>query len=170
MKQHDIKQERILNGNTFYVRPFGAFKAVNLSGEIFSLLIPIITGVAPVAAGANIREDNTSVLDIDIGKAAPYLSNAMNGINGDRIERLLKKLLIQYRNISVAIDGESAAQLLTEEIADEVFCGDAQDMFILAYDVIRVNYSGFFEKVGDRFGGVVNALLKMTEESGNTVS
>ena len=160
MKQHDTKHERDLNGNTFYVRPFGAFKAANLSGEILSLLTPILAGVAPIVAGATVEGDNISLLDMDAEKAAPHLASAMSGINGEKLEALLKKMLIQYKNVSVQLDGKDEAELLTEDLANEVFCGDTQDMFILAFDVIKVNYSGFFKKLGGQFGGVLNALVE----------
>ena len=159
MKKHEIKQERVLSGNRFFVRPFGAFKAANMSGEIISLLTPILAGVAPIIAGAEVKDGNVSVLDMDAEKAAPHLANAMGGINGDKLEALLKKLLIQYKNVSVELEGEHEAQILTEDVADDVFCGDTQDMFILAFDVIKANYSGFFKKLGGQFGGVINALL-----------
>jgi len=158
MRQHEVKQERTLGDNTYYVRPFGAFKAANMSGEIMSLLTPILAGVAPIIAGAEIVGDNISLLDMDAEKAAPHLSNAMSGINGDKLEALLRKLLIQHKNISVEVDGKEA-QPLTADLADELFCGDTQDMFILAFDVIKVNYSGFFKKLGGQFGGVINAMM-----------
>jgi hypothetical protein len=160
MKQHEVKQERTLNGNTFYVRPFGAFKAANMSGEILSLLTPVLAGVAPIIAGAEIQGDNVTLLDMDAEKAAPHLAKAMDGINGDKLEALLLKLLIQYKNISVQLDGENEAQLLTRDLADEVFCGDTQDMFILAFDVIKVNYAGFFKRLGGQFGEAIKGLLE----------
>lgn len=159
MKQHEVMKERTLGGHTFYVRPFGAFKAANISGEIMSLIMPILAGVAPIVSGAKIQSDNISLLDMDAEKAASHLANAASGINGDKLEALFKKLLIQHKNISVELEGERDVQTLTVDIADEVFCGDAQDMFILAFDVIKVNYSGFFKKLGDQYGDVINAIL-----------
>ena len=155
MKQHEIKQERVLGGNTFYVRPFGAFKAANMSGEIMSILMPIIARAAPIAVGAEVKNGVINLLDMDAEKAAPHLANAMSGISGDKLELLLRKLLIQHKNISVEIDGKDA-ETLTADLADELFCGDMQDMFILAFDVIKANYSGFFEKLGSQFGRAIN--------------
>ena len=175
MKQHEVKQKRTLSGNVFHVRPFGAFKAANMSGEILSLLTPILAGVAPIIAAADVSGDDVSFLDMDAEKAAPHLANAMSGISGDKLEALLKKLLIQHGNISVEIQNENgsmkSAELLTEDLANEVFCGDTQDLFILAFDVIKVNFSGFFKKLGGQYGGVINALLaKGSPSSENTES
>ena len=152
MKRFDVKQERELSGNKFYIRPFGAFKAANMSGEIVSLLTPVLAHVAPIMADVKVKGDTANILDMDAEKAAPYLANAMSGISGDKLELLLKKLLIQYKNISVELEGETEAQILTEDLADEIFCGETQDMFILTFDVIKANYSGFFKRLGGQFG------------------
>ena len=162
MKQHEVKQERTLNGNTFYVRPFSALTSANISGELATLVTPVLTSLAPIFAGATDKENDSSLLNIDATEAAPHLATAMSGLSGDKVETLLKKLLIQHKNISVELEGEKGAQLFTEDIANEVFCGEAQDMFILAFDVIKANYSGFFKRLGGRFGEGINALLERT--------
>ena len=50
---------------------------------------------------------------------------------------------------------------MTEDLADEIFCGDTQDMFILAFDVIQANYSGFFKRLGGQFGEAIKAFTVM---------
>jgi hypothetical protein len=99
-------------------------------------------------------------MDIDIETVVPALANGMSGISGDKLEALLKKLLVKYKNVSVQVEGDNEAQVLTEDLANEVFCGEAQGMFILAVDVIKVNYSGFFAKLGSQFGGLLNGLIQ----------
>ena len=44
--------------------------------------------------------------------------------------------------------------------SNEVFCEDVQDMFLLAFEVIRTNYNGFFKKLGGRFGSLIEGLTK----------
>jgi len=166
-RQHDVKAERDLNGNRFYIRPFPAFAAANLSGEISSLIIPILASIAPAASKAG----GDSVLDINVEDAAPALASGLSAVNGDRVESLLKKLLVKHGNISVELEGKDEAQRLTEDLANELFCGDAQDMFILAFDVIKVNFSGFFVKLGSLSGGAIEKLLQKTQPgSQNTAS
>ena len=159
MKQHDIKAERAINGNNFYIMPFGAFTSANLSGEIIALLTPVLAAAAPLFGGDAIKGNDISLLDIDAEAAAPILSNAAAGLSGDKLEALLKKLLVRYKNITVAVDGESEAQWLTEDLANELFCGETQDLFILAIEVIKVNYAGFFKKLGGQSGKLINALM-----------
>ena len=160
MKQFEVKQKRELGGNLFFIRPFGAFKSANLSGEIMGMLTPILAGIAPIVAGAEISGGVVDLGGIDAEKAAPHLANALSGISGDKLEALLKKLLIAHNNISVQLAGEKDAQPLTEDLADELFCGDTQDMFILALDVVKANYEGFFKKLGGQFGNAINAFLE----------
>ena len=168
-KKNDPKAERVLNGNRFSIYPFYAFTAANLSGEISSLIIPILASIAPAAGKA---AGSGSLLDINVEDAAPALASGLASVNGDRVESLLKKLLVKHQNISVELDGEDEAQRLTEDLANELFCGNAQDMFILAFDVIKVNFSGFFVKLGSSLsGGVIEKLLQKTQPgSQNTAS
>lgn len=164
MKQFDVACERRLSGNVFFIRPFPAFVSANLSGEVTALIIPVLGSILPVIGGAS-GSDEDSLFDMDVEKAAPALAGALSGVNGDKIESLLKKLLVKHGNISVELDGEHEVQKLTEDLANEIFCGDAQDMFILAFDVIKANFSGFFTKIQSLFGDRIGGLLQRVQTS-----
>lgn len=58
-----------------------------------------------------------------------------------------------------AFSGYSMSNMLTcvvkrldTDIANEVFCGELQDMLMLCAEVIRLNYSSFFKRIGTQFG------------------
>jgi hypothetical protein len=159
MKQFDVKSTKKIGENTFYLRPLPAYKCANLSGELASLVVPLITSVAPIVAGKGIT-DLDALMDIDAEIAAPALAKGMSELSGDKVETLLRKLLTTYKNVSVELEGENEAQLLTEDLVNEVFCGDVQDMFILAFEVIKVNFAGFFKKLGGQFGSLLANLSK----------
>ncbi len=166
MKQLESRSVTI-GENTFYIRPLPAFKAANMSGELVALAAPLLSGLAPLLSKAAPGDAGTSVLDVDMKEAAPSITAAFSTLSGDKLELLLKHLLITGRNVSVEMPNEKV-QLLTEDIANEVFCEDVQDMFILAYRVIQTNYSGFFKKLGNLFGPAADALAQMvTPRSGN---
>ena len=165
MKQFDVKSEKTISGNKYYIRPLPAFKCANLSGELASLAMPIIPAVAPLLGNGVSKTQDINLLDIDAETVAPVIANGLSGISGDKIESLLKKLLSTYGNVSVELEGSREVQVLTDDLANEVFCGDVQDMFILAIEVIKVNYAGFFRKLGSQFGGVFDALLKRATPS-----
>jgi hypothetical protein len=140
MKQLDTATKTI-GDNVFYIKPFPAFKAANISGQLFALLGPL---VGPALAGGGEEESDTeSALDKEI-------TGALSSVSGDQIELMLKSLLTRHGNIHISIDG--AAEILTEDLANEVFCGELQDMFILAAEVIKVNFRGFFGRLGSLSG------------------
>lgn len=174
MKQMEVTEKKI-GDSTFYIKPFPAFVAVNISGELASVLSPLLGGVAALVGNSNgevSSEDKPkSIMDVDVEDALPALTSAFSSISGDKFERLMKKLLVNNKNISVeceATDGE--VKLLDYDLANEVFCGDVQDMYILCFEVIRLNFKGFFSKIGDRFGDLKGLLQKEapTTKNGET--
>lgn len=149
--------------NTFYIRPLPAFKAANMTGELAALVLPLVSGLAPILAAVDSEKEGNGLLDIKVEDAAPAIGEAFSSLSGDKIESILKHLLIAGKNIAIEVPGEKA-QVLTEDLANEVFCTDVQDMFLLAFEVIRTNYNGFFKKLGDRFGKVAELVEKMTSQ------
>lgn len=164
MKQLESREVTV-GENIFYIRPLPAFKAANLSGELAALVLPLVTGLTSlIPAGTTAENMGNGLFDIDVKDAGPAISAAFSSLSGDKIEAILKHLLIAGKNISVEVPGERV-QILTEDLANEVFCEDVQDMFILAFEVIRTNYNGFFKKLGGRFGPVVEALKQAVTPS-----
>ena len=164
MKQLESREVTV-GENIFYIRPLPAFKAANLSGELAALVLPLVTGLTSlIPAGTTAENMGNGLFDIDVKDAGPAISAAFSSLSGDKIEAILKHLLIAGKNISVEVPGERV-QILTEDLANEAFCEDVQDMFILAFEVIRTNYNGFFKKLGGRFGPVVEALKQTVTPS-----
>lgn len=164
MKQLESREVTV-GENIFYIRPLPAFKAANLSGELAALVLPLVTGLTSlIPAGTTAENMGNGLFDIDVKDAGPAISAAFSSLSGDKIEAILKHLLIAGKNISVEVPGERV-QILTEDLANEVFCEDVQDMFILAFEVIRTNYNVFFKKLGGRFGPVVEALKQTVTPS-----
>lgn len=155
MKRTEVSQTREISGNVFYVRPFGAWKAANIGGEVIALLTPMFAAVAPLLQGAEGENGEISLLDVEAEKAAPHLAGAMSGLSGAKVEGLLKKLLTDHGNVSVQPAGKKEAVFLTEDMADEMFSGAAPDMFLLAFDVLKANYGGFFGRLGGQFGSLL---------------
>lgn len=150
--------ERVSVGaNTYYIYPFPAFKAANMSGEIISLMMPMISAIAPALG------KDKSVLDMEAGEAAPYIAGAFSTLSGDKVEKLLRNLLLSG-NVAVQTEGSMDAQMMNEDLSNMLFCAEAQDMFILAWHVIKVNYKGFFGKFGNLSGSatIQQAMQKMT--------
>ena len=154
MKLQDAT-EVVVNENHFYVRPFPAFRAANISGEVIKVIIPIIGSVLPFVSTSG----DTSVLDTDLATIAPEITKAFESLSGDAVEKLLRDLLVKGNNIAVDFNGETKP--LTEDLVNELFCGDVQDMYILAFHVIKINYGGFFGKLGTQSGKVAELAQKL---------
>ncbi len=137
-----------VSGIKFIITPFSAFKAANISGELATVLAPVFGTLLPL-----VKNQKNEIGDIDVEDATKAISSCA-AINGDKLEALMKKLLLNG-NVSVEMNdenGEADVQRLDIDVANEVFCGEVQDMFRLCFEVIKVNYSGFFEKLLNRSG------------------
>ena len=147
LKQLETREVTV-GENIFYIRPLPAFKAANMTGELAALVLPLVSGLAPMLSAVDTEKEGNGLLDIKVEDAAPAIAGAFSSLDGDKVEKILKHLLIAGSNISVEQPGEKV-RLLTEDLANEVFCTDVQDMFILAFEVIRTNYNGFFKKLAE---------------------
>lgn len=145
----------VVSGTQFHIFPFGAFKAANLSGELAQLAIPLIGAISSLPSG-----EGSNPLDTDLEKIAPALSGAFDSLSGDKVETLLRKLLIG-KNVSVDY-GEDTVYL-TEELMNEIFCCDIMGIYKLAFEVIRTNYGGFFKNLGNLSGSVTEKVSILTK-------
>lgn len=154
LRQMEPKKFKV-GENTFYVRPFPAFKAANLTGELASVLSPLLGILAPMVG------DGGDIMNVDAGKVADAMANT-NAISGDKVESLMKKLLLGGNVVIVYEneDGETEQSVLDKDIADEVFCGEVEDMFVLCVHVIKMNFGGFFSKAAALSGKEKKAAAK----------
>lgn len=139
LKQMEPAKEKV-GGYNFYITPFPAFKAANLTGELASVLAPLLGVLAPLVGDGDL-------MDVDAGKAAEAMMNC-TAINGDKLEKLMQKLLLGGHIVAEVPNeaGDVEPQRLDMDIANEVFCGEVQDMFVLCFHVIKLNFQGFFKK------------------------
>ena len=147
MRQMEPTKVKV-GGTNFYITPFAAFKAANLTGELASVLAPLLGVIAPF-----VNDDADNLMDIDVNVAANALAGC-TAISGDKLELLMKKLLIGG-HIVVEIEnehGDIEPERLDMDIANEVFCGEIQDMFVLCFHVIKLNFSGFFKRFANLSG------------------
>lgn len=154
LKQMEAQKVNICD-NVFYIKPFPAFKAANITGDLASVLSPLIGVIAPLVGNGNL-------MDVDVNKAVEALSGSTL-INGDKLESLMSKLLlgdhivIEYEDD----DGKTHQEKLNKDLADEVFCGNVQDMFVLCVHVIKMNFNGFFGKLATLSGKAEPVAIKI---------
>lgn len=167
MKRMEVTEQKI-GEKTFYLKPFPAFVAANLSGELAALITPMLGSLAPLLGSINDDGEkrtggsDTDILDMDIADAIPAVSRAFSSLTGDKLEQLLNKLLIDNKNISVECEETNGeVKRLDKDLANEIFCCEVQDLYILCWYVIKLNFGGFFKKLGTRFGGLKERLSEM---------
>ena len=87
LKQMEVIEKKI-GDNTFYIKKFPAFTAVNISGELAAVLAPFIGGVAAVAGKGNAEAESgdnpVNILDTDIEDAMPVFTQAFSNLSGDK--------------------------------------------------------------------------------------
>lgn len=159
MKQQEAVRESIGDYN-FYIRPFPALAAANMTGELAALVTPLLGALAPLV-GKQLNSESGNLMDTEVEDLAPAIAGAFSSLTGDKLENLMKKLLVNSKNISYEGIDDEKPQVLTYDALNEIFCGNVQDMFILAFKVIKLNYSGFFGKLTSRFGSLADLAEKL---------
>ena len=150
--------------NTFYITKVPAMTAANVFGQLTNFVMPVLGSF-----GSLVGKGDGSALDLNIEEAIPSLTLAASCISGAKLEELMMQLLIRYNNVAVEDRQAGEAVRLNKILADEIFCGETQDMFLLAVEVVKTNYSGFFKKLTDRFGPVFSRLTALANTI-NTVN
>lgn len=97
LKQLEPKKETI-GGLNFYIRPFPAMVAANLTGDLASLLTPVLAALMPLVGDSDNEGDDEDgdLMDIDVNDAAASISKSMEGFSGSKVESMMKKLLMLY--------------------------------------------------------------------------
>lgn len=120
----------------YWIHPFSAMKAANVSGEVLKVAMPILGAVLPLASKGKLS------LDTDVASLTTAFGNSLSGLTGDECEKLFRKLLIDNRNIAVENN-----EWLTEDVLNERMIGNIVDLYALAWEVIKLNFGDFFSKV-----------------------
>jgi len=166
LKQQEVSRFEI-GENTFYVKKFPAFYAANLSGELTKLVAPVVGALAPLMGSAN---ESFDIRNVQVDDAVPAISKAFGMLSGEEVERIMKKLFIVRENVSVegpCTDGKTVK--LNESLANEIFCGEVQEMYVLCWHVINLNFQGFFKNIEARFG-LRTEVSEAKETSSDTAS
>lgn len=128
---------------TFYVQAFNPFDAIKILGDLQKIIAPIMGGVV----GQQGEEGENAKLGMSVEAICKGLHDY---VDGDNLLRVMK-MLIKPDFISVSIEGGQPKRL-TDDLVNLVFAGRTQGLFELCYEVIKINYDGFFTIFGDLFG------------------
>lgn len=140
LRQKEVQIDR----TSFFISPFPVFVAARITAMLSKTLAPVLGGVIALL-GADDTEGKDTTAD-DVAAAIPAFSAALQSLSPRDFETLLRELLLNSRNIAFKNDEYPNGEILTEDAVNALFAGSTQNMYVLAYNVIKENYSGFFEK------------------------
>ena len=139
--------EETIGEYKFYIRPFPALKAVNLTGELTSMLVPIFSALVPLV------DEDTKLEDVDVGKAAEALAKSIS-IDGNKLEKMIQKFLLGG-HIAVELEneeGESEGYKLDMGLLNEICLFYVFMSFALIFLVFSGNSPPNLGKSGRRCG------------------
>ena len=152
-----------IDGISFFISPFPVFTAARITAQLSKVLSPILGGViALLGSEDETGEDTEKDLSENVVAAIPAFTAAMQGLSPVEFEKLARELLVNSRNIAFKNQDYSNGEILTEDAVNAIFAGNTQNMYILAFHVIKENYGGFFGKFKIPSGNAkVKEILKM---------
>lgn len=152
-----------IDGITFFISPFPVFTAARITAQLSKVLSPILGGViALLGSEDETGEDTEKDLSENVVAAIPAFTAAMQGLSPVEFEKLARELLVNSRNIAFKNQDYPNGEILTEDAVNAIFAGNTQNMYILAFHVIKENYGGFFGKFKIPSGNAkVKEILKM---------
>ena len=152
-----------IDGISFFISPFPVFTAARITAQLSKVLSPILGGViALLGSEDETGEDTEKDLSENVVAAIPAFTAAMQGLSPVEFEKLARELLVNSRNIAFKNQDYPNGEILTEDAVNAIFAGNTQNMYILAFHVIKENYGGFFGKLKIPSGNAkVKEILKM---------
>lgn len=151
-----------IDGISFFISPFPVFTAARITAQLSKVLSPILGGVIALLGTDDGTEGEEKDLSEDVVAAIPAFSAAMQGLSPVEFEKLARELLVNSRNIAFRNPDYPNGEILTEDAVNAIFAGNTQNMYILAFHVIKENYGGFFGKFKIPSGNAkVKEILKM---------
>lgn len=152
-----------IDGISFFISPFPVFTAARITAQLSKVLSPILGGViALLGSEDDTGEDTEKDLSENVVAAIPAFTAAMQGLSPVEFEKLARELLVNSRNIAFKNQDYPNGEILTEDAVNAIFAGNTQNMYILAFHVIKENYGGFFGKFKIPSGNAkVKEILKM---------
>lgn len=168
--KHVEPLHKVIGEYEFHIHPFSAFKSANVGGELISVISPILVSILPALTGGEKDSDDSideSIFDMDISNAMPSIMQACSSLDGDKLEGILRSLISKHRNIAFNKVDSNNAKWLDSDEADAIFTGRIEDMFVLAFEVIKLNFKGFFKNLGN-LSGNQGTLLSRLQSLNNT--
>lgn len=136
---------KTVNDVVFHIQCFDPFTALRVLGDLQRVLSPIVGSMVGSANATDVESINI---------LSKSISNICNGlheyVDGETLVKLIE-MLVREDYISVSIEG-STPKRLSKDLVNLVFNGNPGGVLELAYEVVKVNYGGFFTIFNNLFG------------------
>ena len=136
---------KTVNDVVFHVQCFDPFTALRVLGDLQRVLSPIVGSMVGSANATDVESINI---------LSKSISNICNGlheyVDGETLVKLIE-MLVREDYISVSIEGGTPKRL-SKDLVNLVFNGNPGGVLELAYEVVKVNYGGFFTIFKNLFG------------------
>lgn len=136
---------KTVNDAVFHVQCFDPFTSLRVLGDLQRVLSPIVGSMVGSANATNVETIN--ILSKSIGNICKGLHDY---VDGETLVKLVE-MLVREDYISVSIEGGSPKRL-SKDLVNLVFNGNPAGVLELAYEVVKVNYGGFFTIFNTLFG------------------
>jgi hypothetical protein len=136
-----------VGGVDFSIEKFKMFTASRIGANTIAALSPAIGGIG---ISVSKTDGEQGLLDQDIEQLLPALGAALAGLDGKKLEGVLKELLTKERNVHFQNE-DGRPDTLKDDNIDDVF-DSIGDMLTLAIEVIKGNYGSLFSMLGIQSG------------------
>ena len=79
LKQLETREVNV-GENIFYIRPLPAFKAANMTGELAALVLPLVSGLAPLLSAVDTAAPAPPKRCTPVQKPGPISAFTKNGL------------------------------------------------------------------------------------------
>ena len=138
-------QLKTVNDVVFHVQCFDPFTALRVLGDLQRVLSPIVGSMVGSANATDVESINI------LSKSISNICNGLHDyVDGETLVKLIE-MLVREDYISVSIEGGTPKRL-SKDLVNLVFNGNPGGVLELAYEVVKVNYGGFFTIFKNLFG------------------
>ena len=138
-------QLKTVNDVVFHVQCFDPFTALRVLGDLQRVLSPIVGSMVGSANATDVESINI------LSKSISNICNGLHDyVDGETLVKLIE-MLVREDYISVSIEGGTPKRL-SKDLVNLVFNGNPGGVLELAYEVVKVNYGGFFTIFSTLFG------------------
>lgn len=134
----------IIGNREFTAHKMNAFEANKILLRLNKIVLPVLGGLTKNSKGG-------SLMDMDLSEAAGLIAENLT-------EETMDTIVFPLFNSSKVYDKEAKMFIANSTAINQAFTADnLMDFYTLVWEVLKLNFAGFFGQVANRFGSVTEA-------------